>query len=81
MTSDLGVLFVVELSLVLVEDLRVVVSCRSEVSVISGSFVVNSISSMKINTIIYSVQVMNIYINYSGLHWVFGYNSAHITLK
>ena len=70
MTSDLGVLFVVELSLVLVEDLRVVVSCRSEVSVISGSFVVNSISSMKINTIIYSVQVMNIYINYSGLHWV-----------
>ena len=68
MISDLGVLVVVVIPLVLVEDLTVVVSCRSEVSVISGSFVVNSISSMKINTITYSVQVMHIYTNYSGLH-------------
>ena len=68
MISDLGVLVVVVIPLVLVEDLTVVVSCRSEVSVMSGSFVVNSISSMKINTITYSVQVMHIYTNYSGLH-------------
>ena len=68
MISDLVVPVLVVISLVLVEDLTVVVSCRSEVSVISGLFVVNSISSMKINTITYSVQIMHIYINYSGLH-------------
>ena len=70
MISELGVLVVVVMSLVLVEDLSVVVSCCSEVSVISGSFVVNSISSMKINTITYSVHVMHVYINYGGLHLV-----------
>ena len=67
MIADLGVLVVVVMSLVLVEDLKVVVSCRFEVSVISGSFVVNNISPMEINTITYNVQVMHIYINYSGL--------------
>ena len=70
MISDLGVLVVVVMSLVLVEDLKVVVSCRFEVSVISGSFVVDNISPMEINTITYNVQVMHIYINYSGLHLV-----------
>ena len=68
MISDMAVLVVVVMSLVLVEDLTVVVSCRSEVSVIFGSFVVNCISSMKINTITYSVHVMHVYISYGEIH-------------